>query len=139
MYFKQNRNFLTALQWRLLLSIHQQKIVATSPAWSKSFLSLLLTCSCCCLVTKLYLTLWRPHGLQPARLLSPWDFPGKNTGVGCHLLLQKLWEGMKTHHRLTNHFSEKCLKDLRVFFFLVRTNVILKNTLFHQRKPLDFQ
>ena len=30
----------------------------------------------------------RPHGLQPARLLHPWDFPGKSTGVGCHCLLQ---------------------------------------------------
>ena len=30
----------------------------------------------------------RPHGLQPTRLLSPWDSPGKNTGVGCHFLLQ---------------------------------------------------
>ena len=30
----------------------------------------------------------RHHGLQPTRLLHPWDFPGKNTGVGCHRLLQ---------------------------------------------------
>ena len=30
----------------------------------------------------------RPHGLQPTRLLCPWDFPGKCTGVGCHCLLQ---------------------------------------------------
>ena len=30
----------------------------------------------------------RPHGLQPTRLLRPWDFPGKSTGVGCHCLLQ---------------------------------------------------
>ena len=29
----------------------------------------------------------RPHGLQPTRLLRPWDFPGKSTGVGCHCLL----------------------------------------------------
>ena len=29
----------------------------------------------------------RPHGLQPSRLPRPWDFPGKNTGVGCHCLL----------------------------------------------------
>ena len=29
----------------------------------------------------------QPHGLQPTRLLHPWDFPGKNTGVGCHCLL----------------------------------------------------
>ena len=31
----------------------------------------------------------RPHGLQPSRLLCPWDFPGKSTGVGCHCLLQQ--------------------------------------------------
>ena len=30
----------------------------------------------------------RPHGLQPTSLLRPWDSPGKNTGVGCHFLLQ---------------------------------------------------
>ena len=30
----------------------------------------------------------RPHGLQPTGLLRPWDFPGKNTRVGCHFLLQ---------------------------------------------------
>ena len=30
----------------------------------------------------------RPHGLQPTRLLRPWDSPGKNTGVCCHFLLQ---------------------------------------------------
>ena len=32
----------------------------------------------------------RPHGLQPSRLLSPWDFPGKNSGVGCQVLLQMI-------------------------------------------------
>ena len=30
----------------------------------------------------------RPHRRQPIRLLCPWDSPGKNTGVGCHVLLQ---------------------------------------------------
>ena len=30
----------------------------------------------------------RPRGLQPTRLLRPWDFPGKSTGVGCHCLLR---------------------------------------------------
>ena len=33
----------------------------------------------------------RPHVLQPARLLCPWDSPGKNTGVGCHALLQGIF------------------------------------------------
>ena len=30
----------------------------------------------------------RPHRRQPTRLPGPWDSPGKNTGVGCHFLLQ---------------------------------------------------
>ena len=30
----------------------------------------------------------QPHRGQPTRLLHPWDSPGKNTGVGCHFLLQ---------------------------------------------------
>ena len=34
---------------------------------------------------------WWPHGLQPTRLLCPWDSPGKNTGVGCHSLLQGIF------------------------------------------------
>ena len=31
------------------------------------------------------------HSLQPARLLCPWDSPGKNTGVRCHFLLQEIF------------------------------------------------
>ena len=30
----------------------------------------------------------QPHRKQPTRLHHPWDSPGKNTGVGCHFLLQ---------------------------------------------------
>ena len=30
----------------------------------------------------------RSYGLQPTRLISPWNFLGKNTEVGCHFLLQ---------------------------------------------------
>ena len=30
----------------------------------------------------------QPHRQQPTRLRCPWDYPGKNTGVGCHFLLQ---------------------------------------------------
>ena len=32
-----------------------------------------------------------PYGLWPARLLCPWNSPGKNTGVGCHALLQGIF------------------------------------------------
>ena len=40
-----------------------------------------------------------PHGLQPARLLCPWNFLGKNTGVGCHCLLQGIFptQGLNPH------------------------------------------
>ena len=33
----------------------------------------------------------RSCGLQPTRLLSPWDSPGKNIGVGCHFLLRRIF------------------------------------------------
>ena len=45
----------------------------------------------CCLATKLCLTLLLPHGLQRPRLLWPWDFPAKDTGVSCHFLLQGIF------------------------------------------------
>ena len=48
-----------------------------------------------------------PHGLQPTKLLRPWDFPGKSTGVGCHCLLQiiLLW-------------TYKCVSVWTCFIFL---------------------
>ena len=43
---------------------------------------------CCCLVASVVsYTMW-PHRRQPSRSRRPWDSPGKNTGVGCHFLLQ---------------------------------------------------
>ena len=54
-----------------------------------------LLCSCVCVCARACVCAHsvvsnslRPHGLYPARLLCPWDFSGKNTGVGCHFLLQ---------------------------------------------------
>ena len=46
---------------------------------------------CCVLVAKSCLILLWPDGLQPTRLLCPWNFPGKNTGVGCHAILQGIY------------------------------------------------
>ena len=43
-----------------------------------------------CAQTLFCLTL-QPPGLQPTQALCPWDYPGKNTGVGCHFLLQGLF------------------------------------------------
>ena len=45
-------------------------------------------CCCCCSVASVVSDSVRPHKRQPTRLRCPWDSPGKNTGVGCHLLIQ---------------------------------------------------
>ena len=45
-------------------------------------------CCCCCSVASVVSDSVRPHRLQLTRLPRPWDSPGKNTGVGCHFLLQ---------------------------------------------------
>ena len=42
----------------------------------------------------------RPHGLQPTRLLHPWDPPGKSTGVGCHCPLHLLSLAFRKYQRL---------------------------------------
>ena len=52
------------------------KLQAVHFMWVVGFFVLLLVAKLC------------PTLLQPIRLLSPWAFPGKNTGVGCHVLLQ---------------------------------------------------
>ena len=45
------------------------------------------TCCFCCEVASVISNSLRPHRQQPTRLPCPWDSPGKNTGVGCHLHL----------------------------------------------------
>ena len=50
-------------------------------------MKLFLHC-CCCQVASVVSNFVRPHRQQPTRLPGPWDSPGKNTGVGCHFLLQ---------------------------------------------------
>ena len=45
-------------------------------------------------------TLCNPHGLQPTRFLCSWKFPGKNTGMGCHFLLQKIFLTQGSNLRL---------------------------------------
>ena len=46
-----------------------------------------LPSSCCCVASVMSDSV-QPHRRQPTKLRCPWDSPGKNTGVGCHFLLQ---------------------------------------------------
>ena len=52
----------------------------------------------------------RPHGLQPTSFLCPWDFPGKDTGVGCHFLLQG--EEAPKHFPKPNLYPKKVIVTL---------------------------
>ena len=47
-----------------------------------------MACCCCCQVASAVSNPMQPHRRQPTRIPHPWDSPGKNTGVGCHFLLQ---------------------------------------------------
>ena len=49
---------------------------------------IVMGCCCCCWVTSVVSDSVRPQRQQPTRRSRPWDSPGKNTGVGCHFLLQ---------------------------------------------------
>ena len=59
----------------------------TSVSFSVNFLVLTVVV----LVAKSCPALLQPHGLQPTRHLCLWDFPGENTGAGCHFLLQGIF------------------------------------------------
>ena len=48
----------------------------------------------------------RPHRWQPTRLPCSWDSPGKNTGVGCHFLLQ--WVKVKSEREVTESYPILC-------------------------------
>ena len=64
---------------------------------------------------------FRPHGLSPIRLLCPWDFPGKNTGIDCCFLLQGIFltqgskPGLLHCRQILYHLSHKGY--LLEFFF----------------------
>ena len=78
----------------------------------------------------------RSRGLQPTRLLCPWDFQGKSTGVGCHCLLRSLasinWVLQKLPNTsiLTSHLSPFYCLPWRINFQIYMTdhiNPLLKN------------
>ena len=74
---------------------------------------IVLVTSWVCAQSLHWVQLLQPHELQPARLLCPQDFPGKNTGVGFHFLLQEIFPTQRLNLGLP------CLLHCReIFFFL---------------------
>ena len=74
---------------QLATSLNQKIRAPSKQPFLHNFLSLFILLLC--LVTKLCSILVWPLRLLPARFLCPWDFPGKNTGVCCHFLLQGIF------------------------------------------------
>ena len=79
-----------------------------SPAVSK--VCSLSLCLYCCQVASVVSDSVRPQRRQPTRLPRPWDSPGKNTGVGCHFLLQC----MKV--RSEREVAQSCSRKNRIIF-----------------------
>ena len=51
-----------------------------------------------CQVASVEFNFLQPHGIQPFKLLYSWDSPGRNTGVGCHALLQGIFLTQELNH-----------------------------------------
>ena len=86
-----------------------------------------MVCCCCCSVAKSCPTLLWPHGLWPARLLCPWDSPGKNTGVGCHFFLHWIFPTQSLLHcrQILYHLRLPLASPLPNFFFASRQRKLL--------------
>ena len=55
----------------------------------------------------------QPHGLMPTGPLCPWNFPGQNTGEGCHFLLQGIFPTQGSNLQLLNWQADSLpLRDL---------------------------
>ena len=77
-----------------LKSLSHNPIICTifeSIVWFLSLLLVIISCCyCCCWVASVVSNSVWLHRQEPTRLPCSWDSPGKNTGVGCHFLLQCL-------------------------------------------------
>ena len=85
--------------WRALL-IYDKKCLHLQNSW------VLLTCAAAAKSLQLCPTLCDPIRWQPTRLPRPWDSPGKNTGVGCHFLLQ--WMKVKSESEVAQSCPMDC-------------------------------
>ena len=107
-YWERNFQKLTQKDCKYLNSLKSIEDSPKTPEnthWKRHQAQLVLCC--CCITSVVSNSVW-PQRHQPTRLPRPWDSPGKNTGVGCHFLLQ-------THMLL-----------LPIFFVPYRTSLIVE-------------
>ena len=76
---------------------------------------------CVCVTWSVVFDSLQPHGLQSTRLLCPWNSPGKNTGMGCHSLLQGIFptQGTNPHllfcRQILYHLSRQGSRNTYIF------------------------
>ena len=85
--------------WKLLLE--QPYILQFNQ--DGEFVNYVITDMHACSVPQSCLTLLLPYGLQPARLLCPWDFSGKNIGAGCRFLFQGIFPTQRSNLHLSSY------------------------------------
>ena len=68
----------------------QEKQIVKNTSLKTGLKHPIASCYCYCQVTSGVSNSVQPHRRQPTRPPRPWDSPGKNTGVGCHFLLQRM-------------------------------------------------
>ena len=75
-------------------------VILTFFSLSIVLIGLTEACLCACSIASVVSDSLKPCGLQPVRPLCPWDSPGKNIGVGCHTLLQRILLTQGSHLHL---------------------------------------
>ena len=99
------------------------------------------TCMRSCSVVSVMSDPLRPHGLQPARLLCPWNSLGKNTEMSCHFLLQGVFLTQELNlgllhcrqvliHCLSHQRSCYCIYSYAIYLLLFLLFGILSSLLF---------
>ena len=79
--------------WQDMTYVHISKIIHVCESENCSVVPSICIYICQS-VSQLCPTL-KPQGLGPTKLLYPWDFPDKNTGAGCHFLLQGIFPTLR--------------------------------------------
>ena len=80
----------------------------------------------------------QPCGLEPTRLLHPWDFPGKSSGVGCHSIQYSALESLTTVIRQDQEMKGSQIKreEIKLSLFADNTLLYIENPKHYTHTPV---
>ena len=102
----QNPLLLPSATWMIFPSLLCGVVLPCDYLWThRMWMEVMYASSCVCMLSHSVASdSLQPHGLSPARLLCPWNFLGKNTGVGCHFLLQGIFPTQESNLSLLHYW-----------------------------------